>query len=308
MVQLASQSLDSKLKCEGKAVKNCGLAINAMSGEGTIEIEALAPEVANNFFMISGDSDASAALHTKRRLDSLAKHSGSGDRKKRRVDMVVWDAQRLPMRQGIADAYLADLPFGGSKKKTHQAPCSSGDAVNVSLDYKRVMGQAVTALKPGGRAVLLSADVKAMSFAGRSFNWSEVWQSSSVNVGGLSSKVAVMERGTLCYKDLSTYVKKDCENLSESLLKIAQDACAQFYLDDRLELQDVTKRKEIGFNKSGSPILRVELFDIYVGKDGRKSNGYRFFFDDRITNSGAKQLYKIIYAAVKQSPPDGMVL
>lgn len=312
MGQLAAQSLDSRLQVEyeGDTTKTCGLAINAMSGEGTIEIEAQAHGDTNNFFMISGDSDSSAALHTKRRLDSLAKHSDSCECKRPRADMVVWDAQRLPLRQGIADAYLADLPFGGSKKKIHQAPCSSGDAVNASLDYKRVMGQAVTVLKPGGRAVLLSADVKAMSFAGRSFNWSEVWQSSAVNVGGLSAKMAVMERGSSCYKDLSTYVSEGCGNLGESLLKIAQDACAQCYLDDWLELrvQDVTKGKEIESDKSGSPILRVELFDTYVGKDGRKSNGYRFFFDDRITNSGAKQLYKIICAAIEKSPPDGMVL
>ena len=309
MVQLAAQSLDVKPGSEGKSAKNYGLAINAMSGEGTIELEAQAQDDTNIFFIVSGDSDASAALRTKRRLTSFERHSASCKGKRPRVDMVVWDAQRLPLRRGIADAYFADLPFAGGKKKVHQAPCSSGDAVDASLDYKRVMGQAVTALQPGGRAVLLSADTKAMSFAGRSFNWSEVWQSSNaVNVGGLSAKMAVMERGTSCYKDLSTYVSEGCGNLSDRLLKIAQDACAHFYLDDRLVLQDLSKEKDMQFGKFGNPILRVELFDTYVDKDGRKSNGYRFFFDDRVGNSGAKQLYKIICAAVEKSPPDGMVL
>jgi hypothetical protein len=309
MVQLATESLDSELVSQGKPKNKYGLIINAMSGEGTIEIEAQAQDVANSFFIISGDSDASAALHTKRRLTSLAKHSDSCKIKRPRVDVVVWDAQRLPLRRKIADAYLADMPFCGSKKKVHQAPCSSGHAVDNSLDYKRVMGQAVTVLKPGGRAVFLSADAKAMGFAGRSFNWSEVWQSNAVNVGGLSARMSVMERGTSCYKDLSTYVSECCGNLSESLLKIARDACAQFYLDDRLALQDLTKGSEIGSSKNASPvILRVELFDTHLSKDGRKSNGYRFYFDDRIANSGAKQLFKIICDAVGKSPPDGMIL
>ena len=179
MVQLATECLDDS------SPRGCGLFINAMSGEGTIELEAQADDLTTTFFMISGDSDASAALHTKRRLASLAIHSGSGRNKRPRVDMVVWDAQHLPLRRGVADAYLADLPFAGSKKQKHQTPSSSGAAMGASMDYKRVMGQAITVLKPGGRAVLLSADSKGLSIAGRSFNWFERWQSNAVNVGGL---------------------------------------------------------------------------------------------------------------------------
>lgn len=310
MVQLATGNLDDS-GTGSESPRGCGLFINAMSGEGTIELEAQADDLATAFFMISGDSDASAALHTKRRLASLAIHSGSGRNKRPRVDMIVWDAQHLPLRRGVADAYLADLPFAGSKKQKHQTPSSSGAAVGASMDYKRVLGQAVTVLKPGGRAVLLSADSKGLSIAGRSFNWSERWQSNAFNVGGLSAKMAVMERGTSCYKDLGTYVTEDCGNLSESLLKIAQNVCMQFYLDDRLALQEPTTQNEVGFaskKSTSSLILGVERFDMFVDQDGKHSNGYRYIFDDRISNKGAKQLYKLICAAVEKAPPDGMII
>ncbi len=83
----------------------------------------------------------------------------------------------------------------------------------------------------------------------------------------------------------------------------------QFYLDDRLALQELTTLNEIGFaSKKCSLILRVERFDMYVDQDGKHSNGYRFYFDDRISNSGAKHLYKIICAAVEKAPPDGMII
>ena len=308
MVQLATGNLDDS-GTGSESPRGCGLFINAMSGEGTIELEAQADDLATAFFMISGDSDASAALHTKRRLASLAIHSGSGRNKRPRVDMIVWDAQHLPLRRGVADAYLADLPFAGSKKQKHQTPSSSGAAVGASMDYKRVMGQAITVLKPAGRAVLLSADSKGLSIAGRSFNWSERWQSNAFNVGGLSAKMAVMERGTSCYKDASFYVTGDCGNLSKSLLKIAQNVCMQFYLDDRLALQEPTTQNEVGFaSKKSSLILGVERFDMFVDQDGKHSNGYRYIFDDRISNKGAKQLYKLICAAVEKAPPGGMII
>ena len=56
----------------------------------------------------------------------------------------------------------------------------------------------------------------------------------SLSVSTNAIGLRTMERGTSCYKDLGTYVTEDCGNLSESLLKIAQNVCMQFYLDDRL--------------------------------------------------------------------------
>ena len=84
-----------------------------------------------------------------------------------------------------------------------------------------------------------------------------------------------MERGTSCYKDLGTYVAEDCGNLSESLPKIAQNVCMQFYLDDRLALQEPTTQNEVGFaSKKSSLILWVGRFDMFVDQDGKHSNGY----------------------------------
>ena len=38
------------------------------------------------------------------------------------ADFVVWDARRLPLRDGVADAVFGDLPFAGSKAIRHQTP------------------------------------------------------------------------------------------------------------------------------------------------------------------------------------------
>ena len=283
------------------SVNTCGLLINAMSGEGTIELEAQSPDMPDKFFMISGDKDASAAVETSRRLASIHKTTG----KRPRVDMIVWDAQRLPLRRRIADAYVADLPFAGSKKKAHQVPSSSGSAVDASLDYKVVMGQAITALRTGAHAVLLSADAKAMGYASRAFNWSERWQSNAVNVGGLSAKLCVLERGAQCWKDLSMWVEQDCVvDLSGSLLPIAREACSHFSLDNSLVLQ---KGAEPGSVRSASLVECVKQCDTYVNKENMASHGYRFFFDDRVSNQQAKVLYKVICSAVAENPPGGML-
>jgi len=281
------------------SVNTCGLLINAMSGEGTIEIEAQSPDM--SVFMISGDKDDSAAIKTSRRLASIHKTTG----KRPRVDVIVWDAQRLPLRRRIADAYVADLPFAGSKKKAHQAPSSSGRAVDASLDYKVVMGQAITTLRTGAQAVLLSADAKAMGYASRAFNWSERWQSNAVNVGGLSAKLCVLERGAQCWKDLSMWVERDCVvDLSDSLLPIAREACSHFSLDNSLVLQ---KGSERGAVRSASLVECVKQCDTYVNKDNVMSHGYRFFFDDRVSPRDAKMLYKVICSAVAENPPCGML-
>lgn len=305
MLQLAA-GIDSPSGASQNGVsqarKQCGLIIDAMSGEGTIEIEA---QTDNSFFVIGGDKDPSAALETSRRLANL-KTDGS---RRPPVDIVVWDAQRLPLRRGIADAYIADLPFaGGKKKKKHQQPHALGSASEASLDYKLVMAQAVQTLRPGGRAALLSADIKAMDHAARNMHWS-VWcqSANAMNLGGLSAKLSVMKKRGPCGKDLSVWVCGDCTDLSEELLKIARAACVGFSLNEELGL-DTNGTKPRPTCPGSSLIDRVELRHRYFDKENeRSSHCYRFFFDDRITNHQAKTLERSIRFVIEEKPPGGVV-
>ncbi|MBN1935227.1 MAG: methyltransferase domain-containing protein [Anaerolineae bacterium] len=69
-----------------------------------------------------------------------------------------WDARRLPLRAASLDAVACNLPFG-VKVGSHEE--------NPAL-YDRVFAQLVRALKPGGRAVLLSGEKELMhSLIGR---------------------------------------------------------------------------------------------------------------------------------------------
>ncbi|KAI2489440.1 tRNA (guanine) methyltransferase [Fragilaria crotonensis] len=127
--------------------EECGIILNAMCGEGTIELES--QDLQPRFFMIAGDKSEDAVRRTAERLASL--HGRQDALQERRwrppVDLVVWDAQRLPLRSGIVDVFLADLPFVGGKAKKHQEPSISGNALDNTLDYKRVMAQAARVLK-----------------------------------------------------------------------------------------------------------------------------------------------------------------
>ena len=79
-----------------------------------------ADECLSSYFMISGDINATRLHQTASRLENL-KHRPL-------VDLVVWDAQRLPLRNGIAaEAFIADLPISGSSKKRHQQPSINSD-------------------------------------------------------------------------------------------------------------------------------------------------------------------------------------
>ena len=290
--------------------KRGALVVNAMCGEGTIEIESQDCQMPHSFFMIAGDKNEAAVKGTAARLASLHNRRGAQQGRTRRplVDLVIWDAQRLPLRSGIADVFLADLPFGGSKKKSHQEPCLSGVALDNSLDYKRVMAQAARVIKCSGRAALLSADTKALSHVAIQFNgfWSVLWRN-NLNLGGLAAKLFLMKRHQQCSKDLSVWITSgtDIVDLSDALKRTAIDVCAGFRLDDLLEMQQCDSFCE----SPTSLILDVELISTFFNKEkSMRSHCYRVWFDTCMSNLQAKQLEKIIRAKIEENPPEGMQL
>ena len=289
--------------------KESSIFINAMCGEGTIELES--QSIQTPCFMIAGDKNEDAVKRTAERLASLHDCQGSlqDQRGFRPVDLVIWDAQCLPLRSGIADVFLADLPFVGCKGKKHQEPCLSGNAMDSALDYKRVMAQAARVLKSKGRAALLSADTNALSHAILQFNafWS-VLCCNNMNLGGLAGKLFMMEKHKQSSKDFSLWVSSTPGIVDESdaLKRIAVDACSGFHLNDMLEIEPDDSK---GVSPKGGLVLDVQLISSFFNEErSMMSHCYRIWFDSCVSNVQAKQFEKMIRIKIAEHPPVGMQL
>lgn len=288
--------------------EECGIILNAMCGEGTIELES--QDLQTRFFMIAGDKSEDAVKRTAERLASL--HGRQDALQERRwrppVDLVVWDAQRLPLRSGIVDVFLADLPFVGGKAKKHQEPSISGNALDNTLDYKRVMAQAARVLKCKGRAALLSADTNALSNATVQFNalWSVLW-CNNMNLGGLAGKLYLTEKRKQCSKDFSVWVSTvGIVDFSDEFKRIAVDACSGFKLNEMLEIE-LDDRNRV--SSKDDLVLDVQLISSFFNNERRlMSHCYRVWFDPCVSNVQSKHLEKVIRNSLEKHPPTGIKL
>ena len=282
----------------------CSLVVNTMCGEGTIELESRDDHLPHPFFMIAGDKSERAANATAARLACL---DGG---KRPLVDIVIWDAQRLPVRTGVADVVLADLPIAGGTRKAHQEPSVTGEAMDSGLDYKRVMAQTVRVLACTGKAALLSIDQKALSVAAGKFNgcWSVFW-SNNLNLGGLTGKLFLMERKNQCSKDFSVWVDAATINLNALLTNLAIEACAGVSLNDMLEIEDSSQvLEDASAQRRPNVVSHTELRDsfFHTGKQ-LTSHCYRIYFDVRMSTIQTKLLEKRIRADIEANPPVGMI-
>ncbi|KAL9178430.1 hypothetical protein ACHAXT_003760 [Thalassiosira profunda] len=264
------------------------LAINLMSGEGTIELEARRAED-RSFFMLSGDKSHENARKAARRLQQL-KH-GSGCRSL--VDVVVWDAQRLPLRKGFADVLFADLPFQGSNNNAHQEPAVGSiekkpKVALPALSYCKVLQEANRVLRAKGRAAILSADTKALRHAAGQFNWRPLGDSRKINSGGLPAQIFLMERKEACTKDLSLWVPPSAEDFGPWILDVSRKAC--------------------GLAGGESSIKSVTLHSTFVHKERGLSHCYRVEFDDMVRNVEAKRLEQRIRKAIEEEALHSVIL
>ena len=150
------------------------LVCDPMCGCGTIaEVGRRADFAAATFFLV-GDVDGGAVDKARRNLLEASRPRGRGVM----ADVVHWDATRLPLRDGVLDHLVTDLPFGkrmGSKQSNRQLYPAS------EREFHRV-------LKPdSGSAVLLSADRHALSLALRAGQRWHVSLQRRVTVGGLDA-------------------------------------------------------------------------------------------------------------------------
>ena len=290
---------------------DCGIGVNLMCGEGTIELESQGRPT--SCFIISGDISEDSVKRTASRLrshhDCLHDVNNVKGHQQTRIDFVLWDAQRLPLRSGIADFLLADLPFVGSKLKPHQEPTLSGKAIRSSLDYHRVMAQVVRVLRCKGRASLLSADTKALTHATQAFSqfWCVLW-STNINMGGLAAKLHLIEKHKQSSKDFSVWIARggDVAAISETLKMIVIEACSGFYQDNNLELKVHRGESTV---PNGSLVWDVKLMSTYNNNERCiVSHCYRVWFDSSVSNTQSKQLEKMIRNRIEHHPSLGVQL
>lgn len=283
-----------------KSDDKCHFAIDLMSGEGTVSLEACRA-VSHSSFLLSGDKSFERALKTKEhmlKLQQSTKHSLL-------ADIVVWDANSLPIRNDVTDAVFADLPFQGSTKKSHQEPVVGGNTEVGSkkhstrpVSYLDILRHACRVLKPNGRAALLSADFKALRHATGNYHWNPLWRSKSVNLGGLSGKLYLMERREACTKDLSMWVNRTTNDLRDWILAIAQQVCSS-EVSGMLALLSLTV----------NPVRSVTLVSTYFHeKKQANTHCYRIEFESQIRNVQAKELEKLIRKAIEPKLLDGVRL
>jgi SAM-dependent methyltransferase len=130
-----------------------GLVVDVACGGGCLGLEAALHWPA--WHALGGDAANKEARRLGRSLTTLARASGAERAAAGRCGALLWDAARLPLRAGCADAVCSDLPWGqsfGSRR------------ANLAL-YPRALREAARVLRPGGTCVLLSADRAAMRAA-----------------------------------------------------------------------------------------------------------------------------------------------
>lgn len=104
---------------------------------------------------IGGDVDADPLVCAMANAEAAGRHAPA-------VGVLRWDGGALPLRSGIADAVVSDLPFG----KRCGKPGQRGGL------YSRVAREAARLLRPGGRAVFLCCGKKSfdvLEAGGRGF-------------------------------------------------------------------------------------------------------------------------------------------
>lgn len=148
--------------------------LNLLCGTATLLIERLALEEAQS--AVGYDEDESALDCARRNIEA----AGLSDK----IRLNRGDARDLPVAAKSVDAICADLPFG------HLVGSHEG---NVEL-YPAVLREAARLLKPGGRCVIISHEVRLMeSLLDDSPHWATE-QVIRVAQGGLNPRIFVLVR------------------------------------------------------------------------------------------------------------------
>jgi len=114
------------------------IIVDPMCGTGTIMQECLARE--SHIHYIGGDISPEAVQFSQQRFTGAA------------IEVIRWNALKLPLRHGSVDAFVCNLPFGNQY------------AADEPIDqlYRNLLNHWVDLLKPAGRMLLMVADTKLL--------------------------------------------------------------------------------------------------------------------------------------------------
>lgn len=117
-----------------------------MCGSGTIPLEAAFVAGEAPCCVLGGEVAAAYAASTLENLRAC----GRGGAVARRVNVLNWDARALPLRSGVVDAVVCDMPYG----------VRCGSARKNARMYGAILAEVARVLAPGARAWLLTTETR----------------------------------------------------------------------------------------------------------------------------------------------------
>lgn len=152
------------------------VVLDPMCGAGTIiaeQIELARQRGAGRAHVLGGD------------IDPAALRAAAGNLRRFRTDLLaLWDARRLPLPSHSVDRIVCNPPFG----------VQIGEPEEIAPLYRRAIAEWDRVLKPGGRAVLLVADLPVLTAAIHPVGWSPSKQY-RVQVLGQPATLGVWRKG-----------------------------------------------------------------------------------------------------------------
>lgn len=124
--------------------------------------------------LIGGDIDQAAIMAAQENI---------GPRHKPR-DLLLWDARRLPLATGSVDCIASNLPFGRQLSRPQDLP---------EL-YRRLAAEMARLLRPGGRAALLTSEIRTLRAALQGQATLTLGRGYSVSVLGQAATIQLVER------------------------------------------------------------------------------------------------------------------
>jgi len=191
------------------------MVVDFMAGVGTIPFVAAAiPPPFPQVLALGGDESEEAGgymrenfKYLREQMGGRAERTGEAGQRAAVVGLVRWDARCLPLRHGVVDVALVDLPFG--KRHKHKG----GRMVHL---YERAFREMARVIRPGGRLLLLASRASYVEEALQSRMsegcWSQqeqqdekeeklkedtpLFNSKRVNIGGLRAVLYLVIRTT----------------------------------------------------------------------------------------------------------------
>jgi tRNA (guanine6-N2)-methyltransferase len=146
--------------------------LDPLCGTGTLLIER--GLYGRHGLLIGGDIETAAVMASQENI---------GPRHKPR-ELLLWDAKRIPLADGSVDTIASNLPFGKQLSRPRDLP----------VLYRGLCAEIARVLRPRGRAVLLTSEIRRLRTAIEEQQGLGLRRSYSVTLLGQSATIQIVER------------------------------------------------------------------------------------------------------------------